>query len=70
MSKKDIIVIVLKVIMYAITLLLGAVGVTAALSGCSYSRNTATDGKGSLIIHYHDTTTVYHGSRLYYPKVK
>ena len=70
MSKKDIIVVVLKVILYAVTLLLSAVGVTAALSSCTYSRDTVTDGKGSLVIQYNDTTVVRHGSRMYFPRVK
>lgn len=70
MSKKDIIVVVFKVILYACTLLLSAVGVTAALSSCTYSRDTVTDGKGSLVIQYHDTIVVRHGSRMYYPRVK
>ena len=70
MSKKDIIVIVLKVIVYVVGLLLGALGVSAAFSSCTYSRNATTDGKGNLIIHYSDTTIVRHGSRMYFPKVK
>lgn len=70
MEKKKIIEIVLKTVLYAIGLLLSALGVSAALSACSVSHNAESAGKGTAVIHYVDTTVIYHGSTLHFPKIK
>lgn len=65
MNKKDILIVVLKVIIYACTLLLGALGVSM-LTSCSVSRETSVVGKATIITT--DTTYVLHNTLLNYPK--
>lgn len=65
MEKKDILVIILKVIIYACTLVLGILGV-AAMTSCSVSRETTVTGKAVIVTT--DTTIVHHNSILNYPK--
>lgn len=65
MDKKDIIIIVIKVIVYACTLILGVLGVTS-LTSCSVQRDTTIAGKATIITT--DTTYVLHNSFINYPK--
>lgn len=69
MDKKEIIIIILKVIIYTCTLLLAALG-AASLTGCTYKGVYDSKGTGTLIISYTDTTTVNHGNEIYVPKIK
>ena len=65
MEKKEILVIILKVVIYACTLVLGILGV-AAMTSCSVSRETTVTGKATIVTT--DTTIVHHNSVLNYPK--
>lgn len=65
MDKKDIFVIIIKVIIYACTLILGVLGISS-LSSCSVSRDTSVVGKATIITT--DTTYVLHNTFLSYPK--
>ena len=65
MDKKDIIVIIIKVILYACTLILGVLGVTS-LTSCSVSKDTSVVGKATIVTT--DTTYVLHNTFLAYPK--
>ena len=65
MEKKDIIVIIIKVILYACTLILGVLGVTS-LTSCSVSKDTSVFGKATIVTT--DTTYVLHNTYLAYPK--
>ena len=65
MEKKDIIIIIIKVILYACTLILGVLGVTS-LTSCSVSKDTSVFGKSTIVTT--DTTYVLHNTYLVYPK--
>lgn len=65
MDKKDIFIVVLKVIIYACTLVLSVLGVTS-LTSCSVQRDTTIAGKATIITT--DTTYVLHNSFINYPK--
>lgn len=65
MNKNDIIVIIIKVILYACTLILGVLGVTS-LTSCSVAKDTSVVGKATIITT--DTTFVLHNTYLAYPK--
>lgn len=65
MDKKDIITIVIKVILYACTLILGVLGVTS-LTSCSVSKDTSVVGKATIVTT--DTTYVLHNTFFGYPK--
>ena len=65
MEKKDIIIIIIKVILYACTLILGVLGVTS-LTSCSVSKDTSVVGKATIVTT--DTTYVFHNTYLAYPK--
>lgn len=65
MNKKDILILVIKVIIYACTLLLGVLGVTS-LTSCTVTRDTSVVGKASIITT--DTTYIYHNTLMAYPK--
>ena len=65
MDKKDILIIIIKVIIYACTLVLGVLGVTS-LASCSVSKDTSVVGKATIITT--DTTYVLHNTFLAYPK--
>ena len=60
MDKKHILVIFLKTLLYAITLLLGALGVSLACTSCSSQRSLHSHGAGIIVIH--DTTFINHDS--------
>lgn len=57
MTKKDILIIILKVVIYACTLLLAGFGV-ASVTGCTASRDVVSDGHTRIISV--DTTNVHH----------
>lgn len=65
MDKKDIFVIIIKVILYACTLILGVLGVTS-LTSCSVSKDSSVVGKAVIVTT--DTTYVLHNTYLAYPK--
>ena len=65
MDKKDFIVIVIKVILYACTLILSVLGVSFFTS-CSIQRDTSIAGKATIITT--DTTYVLHNSFFNYQK--
>lgn len=65
MDKKDIITIIIKVVVYACTLVLGFLGVTS-LTSCSVSKDTSVVGKATIVTT--DTTYVLHNTFLSYPK--
>ncbi|WP_308270589.1 hypothetical protein [Prevotella sp.] len=65
MDKKDILILVIKVIIYACTLILGVLGVSS-LTSCSVSKDTSVVGKATIITT--DTTYVLHNTFLSYPK--
>lgn len=65
--KKDIIVIILKVLIYACGLLLTYFGVSS-LSSCSASHNV--DAFGKTIITTSDTTYINHNGYIRFPKNK
>lgn len=55
--KKALLVIVIKVAIYALGLVAAYFGVTS-LSSCTYSRSTVGDGRAVIITH--DTTIIKH----------
>lgn len=65
MNKKDILILVIKVVIYACTLLLGVLGVTS-LTSCTVQRDTAISGKATIITT--DTTFINHTTLFGYPK--
>lgn len=58
MDKKEIITIILKVIIYAVTLILAALGVSS-MTACSAYRESNTSGRAVIVTN--DTTIVNHG---------
>lgn len=65
MNKKDICIIILKVVIYACTLALGVLGVSA-ITSCSASRNVDVVGKTTIVTI--DTTRINHNTYIVYPK--
>lgn len=65
MSKKDIFILFLKVVIYACTLFLGILGVSAVTS-CSASRDVDVVGKTTIVTV--DTTCIHHNTFIKYPK--
>lgn len=65
MSKKDLATIVLKTIIFLCSALLAVLGVSAVTS-CAYARNTAVNGRATIVTI--DTTYIDHTSTLKYPK--
>lgn len=55
--KKDLLVIVIKVVIYALGLVAAYFGVTV-LSSCTYSRSTLGEGRATIITT--DTTFIQH----------
>lgn len=55
--KKDLLVIVIKVAIYALGLIAAYLGVTS-LSSCTYSRSTIGEGRATIITT--DTTFIQH----------
>lgn len=67
MDKKDILVIVLKVIIYACSLIAAAFGV-AALSSCTIQRESSVNGRAVIVTN--DTTVINHSGSIVFPKTK
>ena len=65
MNKKDICIIILKVVIYACTLVLGVLGVSA-ITSCSASRNVDVVGKTTIVTV--DTTHINHNTYIKFPK--
>lgn len=65
MSKKDICIIILKVVIYACTLALGVLGVSA-ITSCSASRDVDVVGKTTIVTV--DTTCINHNTYIKFPK--
>ncbi|WP_337634373.1 hypothetical protein [Prevotella sp.] len=65
MSKKDICIIILKVVIYACTLALGVLGVSA-ITSCSASRDVDVVGKATIVTV--DTTRINHNTYIKFPK--
>lgn len=59
--KKDLLVIVIKVAIYALGLIAAYLGVTS-LSSCTYSRSTIGEGRATIITT--DTTFIKHSGVL------
>lgn len=65
MSKEDICIIILKVVIYACTLALGVLGVSA-ITSCSASRDVDVVGKTTIVTV--DTTRINHNTYIKFPK--
>ena len=63
MDKKELLKIVIKVLIYALTLIGAWLGVTS-LSACSYNRNVTSAGRAIVITTATDTTYIDHGGTL------
>ena len=57
---KEILKIIVKVLVYLLTLVGAYLGISA-MTACSVSRQTQTSGSGTGIFHYSDTFRVEHG---------
>lgn len=65
MNKKNILILVLKTIVYAATLALGFLGV-ASLASCSVSRNVRSAGVARIVTT--DTTVITHDGYITFKK--
>lgn len=65
MNKKDILIIALKVIIYACTAILAVLGVSA-MTSCSTSKDVDIFGKTTIVAT--DTTFIHHRTLIAYPK--
>lgn len=59
--KKELIKIIVKVLIYALSLIAGYLGVSAMVS-CTVNRTLQSSGRGVGIFHYSDTFNVEHGN--------
>ena len=59
--KKELIKILVKVLIYALTLVAGYLGVSAMVA-CTVDRSLQSSGRGIGIFHYSDTFKVEHGN--------
>lgn len=65
MTKKDFLIILLKVVIYACTIVLAALGVSA-MTSCSASRDVDVVGKTTIVTT--DTTYIHHNTFINYSK--
>lgn len=65
--KKEIVIIILKVIIYAVTLILAALGVTSVTS-CTISRESTSSGRAVIVTT--DTTVIDHSGVLEFHPLK
>lgn len=65
MNKKDILILILKIVIYGCTLALGVLGVSA-MASCSASRDVDVVGKTTIVTT--DTTLIHHNTYIKYPK--
>lgn len=63
MDKKELLRIVIKVLIYALTLIGAWLGVTS-LSACSYNRSVTSTGRAVVVTTAVDTTYIDHGGTL------
>lgn len=63
MEKKELLKIVIKVLIYALTLIGAWLGITS-LSACSYNRSVTSAGRAIVITTATDTTYIDHGGTL------
>lgn len=66
-NKKKILQICLKILLYAVTVVAAAFGVSS-LSSCSVASNVSNDIKGRAVIVTSDTTVVNHSGFLEFKK--
>ena len=59
--KKELLKIIVKVLIYALTLVAGYLGVSAMVA-CTVNRSIQSSGRGVGIFHYSDTFNVEHGN--------
>lgn len=67
MDKKDIFIICIKTLIYALTAILAVLGVSA-MTSCSASRSVDVNGRAVIVTT--DTTFVNHSSVIKFPKMK
>ena len=67
MDKKDIIVVCIKTLIYALTAILAVLGVSA-MTSCSASRSVDVNGRATIVTT--DTTYINHSSVIKFPKSK
>lgn len=65
--KKEIVIIILKVIIYAVTLILAALGVSTVTS-CTVSRESTSSGRAVIVTT--DTTVIDHSGVLEFHPLK
>lgn len=65
MNKRDILILILKIVIYGCTLALGVLGVSA-MASCSASRDVDIVGKSTIVTS--DTTFIHHNTFFKYPK--
>lgn len=65
MNKKDILILILKIVIYGCTLALGVLGVSA-MASCSASRDVDVVGKTTIVTT--DTTLIHHNTYIKFPK--
>lgn len=65
MTKKDFLIIALKVVIYACTCILAVLGVSA-MTSCSSSRSVDIVGKTTIVTT--DTTLIHHNTYIKFPK--
>lgn len=65
MNKKDIFILILKIVIYGCTLALGVLGVSS-MTSCSSSRDVDAVGKTTIVTT--DTTLIHHNTYIKYPK--
>lgn len=65
MDKKEIAIVTLKVVIYACTLVLAALG-AVAMTSCTIQRDTSINGKATIITT--DTTYINHNGYITFPK--
>ena len=65
MNKKDILILILKIVIYGCTLALGVLGVSA-MASCSASRDVDVVGKTTIVTT--DTTLIHRNTYIKYPK--
>lgn len=67
MTKKDIVIIILKVVIYACTAFLGVLGVSS-LASCSVSKSSQSVGRAQIVTV--DTTVIEHSGVLDFHPLK
>lgn len=63
MSWKPFVKLVLKILLYALTLLAGYFGITS-MTSCSYQRQITSQGRATIVTTLVDSTTLRHTGNL------